>query len=60
VGQALPPAIPTDVPAPIQPQSNQQPIPEIGFVPPTAPPPAPSPRPLAPNPRPLAPGPQFR
>jgi hypothetical protein len=33
VGQALPPAIPADVPVPIQPESNQQPIPEIGFVP---------------------------
>jgi hypothetical protein len=35
VGQALPPAIPADVPVPIQPESNQQPIPEIGFVPET-------------------------
>jgi ABC-type transporter Mla subunit MlaD len=60
VGQALPPAIPDAVPVPIQPQSNQQPNSEIGFVPTNAPPPAPSPRPLAPNPRPLAPGPQFR
>ena len=33
VGQALPPAVPADVPAPIQPESNQQPISRIGFVP---------------------------
>jgi hypothetical protein len=53
VGQALPPAIPADVPVPIQPESNQQPIPEIGFVPTNAPPPdAPGPRPPTPGPRP--------
>jgi hypothetical protein len=52
VGQALPPAIPADVPVPIQPESNQQPIPETGFVPehiaePALPPanPAPAPAP---------------
>ena len=55
VGQALPPAIPADVPVPIQPESNQQPIPEIGFVPPTAPPPTPGPQPPAPGPQPPIP-----
>jgi hypothetical protein len=50
VGQAVPPAIPADVPAPIQPQSNQQPASQIGFVPQSVvrPAPAPSTEPPAP------------
>jgi hypothetical protein len=50
VGQALPPAIPADVPAPAPPQSNQQPASQIGFVPQSVvrPAPAPSTEPPAP------------